>query len=59
MNLQHQRIAELCPALKLERVADHCPVLAQQAGRSSASATSWRNCCEPSRAFASNAAASC
>lgn len=33
MNLQHQRIAELCQALKLERVADHYPVLAQQAVR--------------------------
>lgn len=45
MNLQHQRITELPQALKLERVADHYPVLAQQAGRSSASATSWSNCC--------------
>lgn len=33
MNLQHQRIAELCQTLKLERVADHYPVLAQQAVR--------------------------
>lgn len=45
MNLQHQRIAELPQALKLERGADHYPVLAQQAGRCSASATSWSNCC--------------
>ncbi|AJG14353.1 hypothetical protein RK21_02845 [Pseudomonas plecoglossicida] len=45
MNLQHQRIAELSQALKLERVADHYPVLAKQAGMSSASATSWSNCC--------------
>lgn len=59
MNLQHQRIAELCQAPKLERIADHYPVLAQQAGRSSASVTSWSYCCGPSRAFASNAAASC
>ncbi|SEJ04790.1 hypothetical protein SAMN04244572_02555 [Azotobacter beijerinckii] len=29
MNLQHARIAELCQALKLERIVDHYPLLAQ------------------------------
>ncbi|SFL50026.1 IstB-like ATP binding protein [Azotobacter beijerinckii] len=33
MNLQHARIAELCQALKLERIVDHYPLLAQQAVR--------------------------
>lgn len=31
MNLQHARIAELCQALKLERIVDRYPLLAQQA----------------------------
>jgi DNA replication protein DnaC len=33
MNLQHERIAALCQALKLERVADHYGTLAQQVVR--------------------------
>ena len=31
MNLQHERIAILCQALKLDRVPDHYSTLAQQA----------------------------
>lgn len=33
MNLQYDRIAELCQALKLERIAEQYPALAQQAVR--------------------------
>lgn len=37
MNLQHDRIAALCAQLKLERVAEHYPHLAQQAVREESS----------------------
>ncbi|VCV70869.1 Putative transposase (identified by ISEscan HMM) [Escherichia coli] len=45
MNLQHERIDALCQQLKLERVATHYPVLAQQAVREDFSFTDFRNTC--------------
>lgn len=60
MNLQHERIDALCQQLKLERVATHYPVLAQQAVReTSASPTSRNTCCGMKRGVASSAAANC
>ncbi len=41
MNLQHERIDALCQQLKLERVATHYPVLAQQAVREDFSFTDF------------------
>nr|AVI43497.1 transposase/IS protein [Klebsiella pneumoniae] len=41
MNLQHERIDALCQQLKLERVATHYPVPAQQAVREDFSFTDF------------------
>lgn len=60
MNLQHERIDALCQQLKLERVATHYPVLAQQAVREDFSFTDFPNtCCGMKRGVASSAAANC